>query len=131
MRFYRNIRPSISEETEPFKTELEKLRTSNQTLKKTAEDTSITWSDFSTKSARKAMLIGIVLIWLNQFCGCFAMLNYTANIFAESGSNLTPNMSAIIVGIIQLVGAYMSTFLVDRAGRKVRFHKKSLKTLHI
>ncbi len=65
-------------------------------------------------------MIGVVLVWLNQFCGCFAMLNYTASIFAESGSNLTPNMSAIIVGIIQLIGAYMSTFLVDRAGRKVR-----------
>lgn len=70
-------------------------------------------------SARKAIFIGAVLVWLNQFCGCFAMLNYTANIFAESGSNLSPNMSAIIVGVIQLFGAWISTFLVDRAGRKV------------
>lgn len=47
------------------------------------------------------------------------MLNYTATIFKESGSNLTPNMSAIIVGAIQLLGSYMSTLLVERAGRKV------------
>ena len=46
------------------------------------------------------------------------MLNYTAIIFLESGSTLTPNMSAIVVGIIQLIGAYVSTILVDRLGRK-------------
>lgn len=55
---------------------------------------------------------------LNQLCGIFAMLMYTATIFAESGSSLTPNMSAIVVGLIQLIGAYISTVLVDRAGRK-------------
>lgn len=68
---------------------------------------------------RKAFLIGISLMAFNQFCGCFAMLNYTATIFQQSGSNLTPNMSAIIVGAIQLLGSYMSTILVERAGRKV------------
>jgi Sugar (and other) transporter len=56
---------------------------------------------------------------LNQFCGCFAMLNYTGYIFAESGSNLSPNMSAIIVGLIQIFGSYFSTALVERAGRKL------------
>lgn len=46
------------------------------------------------------------------------MLNYTATIFMKSGSSLTPNMAAIVVGAIQLAGAYMSTALVERAGRK-------------
>lgn len=69
--------------------------------------------------ARKALLIGLGLVALNQFCGIFAMLNYTATIFAEAGTDLTPNMAAIIVGIIQLIGSYFSTILVDRTGRKV------------
>lgn len=50
----------------------------------------------------------------------FTMQNYTASIFEESGSNMSPNMSAIVVGVIQLIGSYAATNLVDRAGRKVR-----------
>ena len=64
-------------------------------------------------------MIGIALMAINQFCGCFVMINYTATIFQQSGSNLPPNISAIIVGSIQLCGSYMSTLLVERAGRKV------------
>ncbi|KAJ6621565.1 Facilitated trehalose transporter Tret1, partial [Pseudolycoriella hygida] len=119
LRFYRNARSSTSEEEEPFKSELEKLRTSNQIFAKDAENTAkISWSDVTSVTAKKAITIGIILIWLNQFCGCFAMLNYTATIFKDAGSSLSPNMSAIVVGVIQLIGAYISTFLVDRAGRK-------------
>lgn len=66
-------------------------------------------------------MIGVGLVALNQFCGCFAMVNYTATIFQEAGSDLTPNMAAIVIGAIQLVGAYFSTVLVERAGRKVTF----------
>lgn len=47
------------------------------------------------------------------------MLNYTATIFRESGSSISPDWSAIMVGIIQLLGTYVATFLVDRLGRKI------------
>lgn len=56
---------------------------------------------------------------LNQFCGVFAMMNFTATIFAESGSNLSPNLSAIIVGGIQIIGSMFPPLLVDRIGRKM------------
>lgn len=68
---------------------------------------------------RRAMSIAFALIALCQLCGCFTMLNYTAAIFAESGSDMSANSAAIIIGFIQLIGAYISTVLVDRAGRKV------------
>lgn len=47
------------------------------------------------------------------------MLNYTAKIFRQSGSSISADLSAIIVGIIQLLGTYAATFLVDRLGRKI------------
>lgn len=56
---------------------------------------------------------------LHEFCGCFTMLNYAATIFRESGSVISPNFSAIIVGFIQLLGTYAATFLVDLLGRKL------------
>lgn len=59
------------------------------------------------------------MVCMHELCGCFTMLNYTATIFRESGSNISPNLSAIIVGAIQLLGTYVATFLVDRLGRKI------------
>lgn len=57
-------------------------------------------------------------MFLHEFSGCFTMINYTATIFAQSGSQIPPNRSAIIVAAIQLVGTVVSTRLVDRAGRR-------------
>lgn len=73
-----------------------------------------------TKAARKSIIIGTVLVALEQFSGCFALLFYTASVFEKAGAtSIAPEESTIIVGVIQLLGAYCSTFMVDRAGRKV------------
>lgn len=56
---------------------------------------------------------------MNQFTGVVAMLSYTAYVFDEAGSNLSPNMSAIVIGVIQVIGNCLATNLVDRSGRKV------------
>lgn len=66
----------------------------------------------------KAILIGFSLTGINLFSGTFAFVNYTANIFKESGSTIDPNVSSIIVAVIQIFGVYGSTVLVDRIGRK-------------
>lgn len=65
-----------------------------------------------------AILIGISLTAVNLFSGSFAMLNYTANIFQASGSDLDPHISAIVIALIQIFGVYGSTNLVDRVGRR-------------
>lgn len=39
-------------------------------------------------------------------------------VFSEAGAQLSPNVSAIIIGAIQVVGVQISVILVDRAGRK-------------
>lgn len=88
-------------------------------IDKQTHENSLKWSDFTTGPARKAMLISIVLIVINQLSGCVAMLNYTATIFQGAKSNLSPNFSAMIVGVIELLGSICSLILVDRFGRKV------------
>lgn len=72
-----------------------------------------------TPVARKAIFFGIALLALKQFTGNTTMLNYAGQIFQDSGSDLDKNLSAIIIGIVQLLGTFTPTLLVDRAGRKV------------
>lgn len=74
--------------------------------------------DFRSKHARKVLCLGIFLMALNQFCGCFAMLNFTSMIFEKAGSSLSADVSSIIVGGIQIIGALVCTLLVERFGRK-------------
>lgn len=65
--------------------EMTKLQNSIGKPDEKCSGSSLNWSDLTRAPGRKAITIGIVLAALNQFCGCFAMLNYTANIFKEAG----------------------------------------------
>lgn len=84
------------------------------------------WSDLFRRPGKNAMIIGIVLPALYQFCGVFAMLNYTVVIFKEAESMLEPNYVPIVVGVIQLTGSYLATILADRIGRKVSIPLNSI-----
>lgn len=64
-------------------------------------------------------MIGITLSALNILNGIYVMMNYTAAIFKEAGSNLTPDESSIIIAAIQLIANIIAVTLVDSAGRKV------------
>lgn len=130
LRFYRNIPDvKVSEKgSNLLEEEMMKLKTrlDNESNKNAdngnGTDKSLKWSDFTTKVARKAILIGVVLSAMNQYCGIPAILAYAAYVFEDAGSNLSPNMSAMIIGIIQVIGNCVATHLVDRSGRKVRIN---------
>ncbi|KAL9706868.1 hypothetical protein quinque_010386 [Culex quinquefasciatus] len=118
--FYRGYRYGTQQVSNEFKLELMNLKGQFREEKQSvAAEDKLSWQDLVTPHARKAFLIGICLMAFNQFSGCFAMLNYTANVFAESGSSLSANMSAIVIGTIQMFGSTFSTVLVERAGRKL------------
>ncbi|XP_062551188.1 facilitated trehalose transporter Tret1-like [Armigeres subalbatus] len=121
LKYLRGYTTSL-EHVEMMKTEMTTMI--NQVYpngKDSSEDSSLKLADFAPFSTKKALLIGMVLVTLNQFSGCFALINYTANIFAEAGSDLNPNTAAMIVGSIQIVGSYVSTLVVDRFQRKVLY----------
>lgn len=67
----------------------------------------------------KGISIGLVLMVLQQFSGSFTIVSYAAIIFRDAGSSLNPNLSSVILAIMQIAGCYTSTLLVDRAGRKI------------
>ncbi|KAG4071943.1 hypothetical protein HA402_006104 [Bradysia odoriphaga] len=72
-----------------------------------------------TAAAIKAILIGLCLTVVSLCSGCFVMISYAATIFRDSGSDLDPNSCTMIVGVIQVLGVYTSSILVDRIGRKI------------
>lgn len=65
------------------------------------------------------MLISPFLMGVSQFSGSFAISNYAVTIFKETGSTIDPNISTIVMGIIQVFGTYSASQLIDKVGRKV------------
>ncbi|CAD7088650.1 unnamed protein product [Hermetia illucens] len=118
LRYFRNLR-KISQPPDVFKAEMEQIKCEHMDDTTKSDEEPLSWSDFCNPVARRVILIGVSLMALNQFCGGFAIISYTATLFEESGSSLSPNVSAIIVGVILIVGSYVSTLLVERAGRRV------------
>lgn len=80
---------------------------------------SLQLSHFTTKIARRALSIGIVLVVLSTCTGPSTMFIYATLVFEKTGSSLPPNVSTIVLGVVNLVGVFMALMLVDRIGRKV------------
>ncbi|XP_055633151.1 uncharacterized protein LOC129773563 [Toxorhynchites rutilus septentrionalis] len=118
LMFYRGI-GTHSQKTAEFKNEFDFLKKAVQKEKESSDDKKLQWKDFCSPQARKGLGIGIFLMFLTQFSGAVAIVTYTAPIFEESGSNLSPNVSSIIVAVIQLVGTVVAFSLVDNIGRKL------------
>lgn len=99
---------------------MDKLKHSvSDTKSDESHESSMKWSDLMVNPGRKAMIIGIVLASLNQLSGCFGMVSYTASILEAAGTAKDPNTSAIVIGVIGLLGSFTSIYLIERAGRKV------------
>lgn len=98
-------------------------------LKKKAEDAGagnanlsrIRLTDVIRRPGSMALVIAIVLVLLNQGSGAFTLMNYSAEIFQQSGSFLSENLSSVIVQALQAIGTCFVAFLIERGGRRVRF----------
>ncbi|CAB3232478.1 unnamed protein product [Arctia plantaginis] len=66
-----------------------------------------------------ALIIGLGLMLFQQFSGINAVIFYTNDIFHSAGSNIPPVIATIIVGVVQTIATYISSILVDKAGRRI------------
>ena len=74
----------------------------------------------ATKGTRRALLLMFGLIIIQQCSGIMAILSNAQEIFRTSGENaLEPSLSAITIGVIQLITSVITSFLVDRLGRRI------------
>lgn len=118
--FYKNIRKTDEDSNKKLVLEIDKLKmimADAQRETEAANEATLKWSDFATKAARKAIVIGIVLVILCMLNGVFTY--YTAAIFKQTGSNMSENMSAIVAGGVPVIAIAITMYFVDRIGRKV------------
>lgn len=66
-----------------------------------------------------AFVCSLGLMFFQQFSGINAVIFYTNNIFQSAGSKIDPSIATIIVGVVQTIATYISSLLVERAGRKI------------
>lgn len=76
----------------------------------------------ATKSSRQGMLIVFVIAANSQFCGIYAIITFVGFIFKEATGDesiITPYIASILVGSLIVIASYISSVLIDRAGRKI------------
>lgn len=117
LRFYKGCTSDSAEDEQRFAYELAKLK-AYALEREDATDNEVRWRDYCTPEARRGLAIGVTMMSLNIFTGGLLMLNYAATIFKDSGSELDPNTSSIILIAVQLLGTNIASFLVDRIGRR-------------
>ncbi|XP_014242296.1 facilitated trehalose transporter Tret1-like isoform X2 [Cimex lectularius] len=73
---------------------------------------------FMTRAAKRGLIIGIGVMFLQQFSGINAVIFYTNSIFKSAGSTLDDSISSIIVGFMSVVATAIATLFIERLGRK-------------
>ncbi|KAH8263136.1 hypothetical protein KR044_005133, partial [Drosophila immigrans] len=113
LRYFRGI---ATNDNAHLQVELNKLDKPFQTLENgnqsQRQDYNLRLSDFNNQKALKVFLIGLGLILAKQLSSCLHLAN--RNVFGITSYI----QSSIIVIIIQLMGSFSATLLVERAGRK-------------
>lgn len=59
-----------------------------------------------------------MLTFLSQSCGAFVFITYASTIFARSGTNISTEVSSIVLALLQIAGTLMAAQCVETHGRK-------------
>lgn len=142
LRFYKSCTERSKVNDERFETEKAKLHSTVKANQERGEK--LVWADFSkfliwimvfqrlpfnengnfetaTREARVGIARGLCVVLLSIFCGSPVLLNYASILFRNSGSDLDPALSAIIMISIQLIATTTSSSLVDKIGRRILY----------
>jgi len=72
----------------------------------------------STAAIMKPIATCLGLMFFQMATGIDIVLFFNYSIFKESGSEISPNLCSIAVGTLQMVALLMSSFVIDRLGRR-------------
>jgi SP family sugar porter-like MFS transporter len=69
---------------------------------------------------RNVLIIGVVLAFLQQWCGINVIFNYAEEVFAAAGYGVTDILfNIIITGSVNLVFTFIAIYTIDKLGRKM------------
>ncbi|CAG9831239.1 unnamed protein product [Diabrotica balteata] len=72
----------------------------------------------TSKALKKAFIICTVLLVLQQFCGIVAITFYGQTLFEKSSIQLSPELSVILLGTVQLVTSFITPCVSNKYGKK-------------
>ncbi|XP_044253232.1 facilitated trehalose transporter Tret1-like [Tribolium madens] len=74
---------------------------------------------FQSRASRKGLVITVGFMVLQQLAGINAVNSYLHTIFDATGSGLSPEISSIIIGTVQVFTTMLTSSLVDKSGRRI------------
>ncbi|CAG9769159.1 unnamed protein product [Ceutorhynchus assimilis] len=72
-------------------------------------------------TAKKALIICIGLVIIQEFSGIHPMMAYLKPIFLASGTKISPDISTIIFGLSQITSNFITALIVEKIGRRVLY----------
>ncbi|XP_011181202.2 facilitated trehalose transporter Tret1 [Zeugodacus cucurbitae] len=117
LKFYSNYTASTKVEMEKFNIKYEELKTAVQQQK--SQSDAVTLRDFFTKRALRTLGIANMVFLISILTGSYALLSYMSTVFVAVKTDIHPDTNTVIIGVVQILGAYIAIILVDRFGRKV------------
>lgn len=80
----------------------------------------------TNKGLLKGLTITMTLVIFQQLSGISVVLFYAETIFDATESDIPPEISSIIVGIVQFLSSFIAPTLVDRFGRTILFKTSAI-----
>lgn len=99
-----------------YSAELAELQAQCEADKKNKVSLSVALSRTATK---KALFISLSLMFFQQMSGINAIIFYTSDIFRDAKIGIKEETASITVGIMQVVAVFVSSLIVDKAGRRL------------
>ncbi|XP_075435104.1 solute carrier family 2, facilitated glucose transporter member 8 isoform X1 [Ascaphus truei] len=82
------------------------------------QNTSLKVAEFKNPSIYKPFLVGVFLMFFQQWTGINAIMFYADTIFEEANFK-NSSLASVIVGLVQVFFTAIAALIMDKAGRKV------------